>query len=265
MGFFKKKPADKEEDMNYQIRAIQLSLAVHAVAIVLLIVAGNPLVSDNKLLVVDFTLLDAVDTSGSHNGSVVTIGKQEIKAGDTRIKKQRKVAVPEPEMSVPIKQEALPAKEEAQVSPVAAPAPIVAYGGENIEAENRGTQDTGSMFSARDNAGLSGGTIRGHSAGNFGDALGAGMGYLKDFSYIKEIIKRNTVYPEIARKMVWEGKVIVSFFISSDGFVKDIKIRKSSGIEVLDRNAVETVKKASPFPRPPAAAQLTIPVSYKLH
>ena len=65
--------------------------------------------------------------------------------------------------------------------------------------------------------------------------------------------------------MGWQGKVKISFFISSDGHAKSIKIVESSGIGVLDKNAVEAVKSASPFPKPPVEAKLIIPVFYQLH
>ncbi|MEK6652305.1 MAG: energy transducer TonB [Nitrospirota bacterium] len=42
-------------------------------------------------------------------------------------------------------------------------------------------------------------------------------------------------------------------------------IKEGSGITLLDRNAIETVKKASPFPRPPVEAQLLIPIKYSLN
>jgi periplasmic protein TonB len=257
--------------MNDRSRAIQLSLAVHAVAILLLIVAGNRLVSENKLLVVDFTLSDTVETSGSHGGSMVMVKKREFKGRETesRIQEQQ-AAVPEPEKMHPAEQEVLPATPVVQqVSPAHAEAPGLTYSGKTVAVENRGSQDTGSMFSLRENDSAipSGGGTKGTSAGNSEDAQGGGrMGYLKaNFSYIRDMITRKIIYPETAREMGWQGKVKVSFVISSDGFVKDIQILQSSGIEILDKNAVETVKNASPFPRPPVAAQLIIPISYKLH
>lgn len=89
--------------------------------------------------------------------------------------------------------------------------------------------------------------------------------YLKDhFGYIRDTIMKNLSYPSSARRMGWEGKVLVSFIINNDGFVSDIKIVESSGFGVLDRNAVETVKKSSPFPKPPVRAVLIMPVVYKL-
>ncbi len=254
--------------MNYQIRALQLSVLVHAAAIILLFVVGNPLVSQQKrLLIVDFTLSDSSESP--HGLSVVTGRKRESRGRQTETGKQKQEApVPEPE-TPPVKQEVVPVKEEAQqASPVAAQVPAVT-GNEKTLSEDTGEKDSRGMSSGRENDSSlpSGGGMKGASPGNSQGAYSAaGIGYLKaNFSYIRDMITRRIIYPERARKMGWQGKVKVSFVISSDGFVKDIRILESSGVEILDRNAVETVKKASPFPRPPVAAQLIIPISYRLH
>ena len=89
--------------------------------------------------------------------------------------------------------------------------------------------------------------------------------YIKaQFLYIKEDIEKNIRYPRLARKMGWEGKVVVAFVIREDGTVINIRIVKSSGFTLLDNNAVESIKKAQPFPSPPVRAELVVPVSYRL-
>jgi len=85
------------------------------------------------------------------------------------------------------------------------------------------------------------------------------------FSYIKDLIYKQIIYPATAKKMGWEGRVIVSFIISSEGYTRNIMISKSSGHEILDENAVKAVKRASPFPKPPVEAQIIIPVLYQLN
>ena len=89
--------------------------------------------------------------------------------------------------------------------------------------------------------------------------------YLKEhFHYVNETVQGKITYPRIARKMGWQGKVLISFVICKDGSVKDIRIVESSGFNALDKNAVEAIRKGAPFPRPPVAAELIIPVIYKL-
>ena len=56
--------------------------------------------------------------------------------------------------------------------------------------------------------------------------------YLKEhFLYIKDSIQGNISYPRIARKMGWQGRVLISFIICKDGSVKDIRIIESSRSE----------------------------------
>ena len=75
---------------------------------------------------------------------------------------------------------------------------------------------------------------------------------------------KKLTYPTMARRMGWAGTVKVEFVVLEDGCVKDISVLGSSGFELLDKNAVETIKKASPFPKPPIMAQIIMPVSYRL-
>lgn len=89
--------------------------------------------------------------------------------------------------------------------------------------------------------------------------------YLKEhFLYIKNSIQNKISYPRMARKMGWQGKVIISFIVCKDGSVKDIQIIESSGFKALDKNAMEVIRKVAPFPKPPVAAEIIIPVIYKL-
>ena len=93
----------------------------------------------------------------------------------------------------------------------------------------------------------------------------AKQAYIREnFAYIRDIIMKNLSYPRIAREMGWSGKVVVTFLVLEDGAVKDIKIVRSSGFGILDKSAVETIKKSCPFPRPPAAAQLKVPIEFRL-
>jgi len=107
----------------------------------------------------------------------------------------------------------------------------------------------------------------GHSDGSGGDVISSDKSrYIKaHFSYIKDIIHKQIIYPVTAKKMGWEGKVIVSFIISSEGHARDIMISKSSGYEILDNNALKAVNNASPFPKPPVEAHIIIPILYRLN
>ncbi|AAC06776.1 energy transducer TonB family protein [Aquifex aeolicus] len=96
-----------------------------------------------------------------------------------------------------------------------------------------------------------------------------------EFSYKKEFLKinfekiRNYVqerikYPYIARRMGWEGKVILEIILSEKG-CESVRVAHSSGHKVLDRNAVETVKAlCGKFPKPREKIRLRLPISYVL-
>jgi TonB family protein len=89
--------------------------------------------------------------------------------------------------------------------------------------------------------------------------------YIKEeFMYIREIIVSNINYPVRAQLHHEEGTLLVSFFILQDGSVSNIKVVKSSGFIILDNNAIRTIEKSAPFPKPPCVAELKIPVTYSL-
>ena len=82
---------------------------------------------------------------------------------------------------------------------------------------------------------------------------------------ISQIIQKNISYSPIARRMGWEGRVVLSIKLCTDGTVKEIKILESSGYEVLDRNAVDTVRRvAGLFPKPPVEVVVRVPTNYRL-
>jgi protein TonB len=89
--------------------------------------------------------------------------------------------------------------------------------------------------------------------------------YIKaHYEYIKNDIQKKIIYPLVARKKGWQGMVVVSFVVCKDGKVQDVKIKESSGFSILDQSAVNTIKKAAPFPPPPSRAELIVPISYSL-
>jgi len=89
---------------------------------------------------------------------------------------------------------------------------------------------------------------------------------IEKLSIISQIIHKNISYPYIARKMGWEGKVIISFVLTKEGRINFLTVEKSSGYRVLDENAVDTIKKVLKyFPTPPLDVKIRIPITYKLY
>lgn len=89
--------------------------------------------------------------------------------------------------------------------------------------------------------------------------------YLKEhFTYIRDLVLRRLVYPPQARRLGWQGRVTVSFVVNADGSASSLRVLESSGYPLLDRSALETVRSAAPFPRPPLPAEIVIPVGFRL-
>jgi periplasmic protein TonB len=82
-------------------------------------------------------------------------------------------------------------------------------------------------------------------------------------------IAKHKQYPKIAQIRGWQGECLLDLKIDSSGNVLTANVKESSGFELLDKQALEMVNKASPFPTPPDALRgrsfnITVPVSFKL-
>lgn len=89
-------------------------------------------------------------------------------------------------------------------------------------------------------------------------------------SYLAKVrhkIQESLRYSSVAKKMGLEGETVVQFFIHTNGMVdaSSIKIAKTSGKAILDRNAVDAILEALPFDVPPKEdLEIVIPVVFKL-
>ncbi|UUP15980.1 energy transducer TonB family protein [Nitratireductor thuwali] len=151
----------------------------------------------------------------------------------------------------PVRQAAAPARKAASPSP----AKKAAGAGGNDERNAR----RGSAGQAR--SGASGGeqTARATRQGNAAVSNYPGKVVSK--------LRRALRYPRQAKRDGLRGEVHVAFTISSGGGVTGIRIVRSSGSPVLDQAAVETVRRAAPFPAIPSAAgrtnwPFTVPLAF---
>jgi len=71
------------------------------------------------------------------------------------------------------------------------------------------------------------------------------------FDMVRLKIERHKKYPDVARIRQIEGRATVRFVIGPDGRVTTLKIIKSTRNTALDRAALDAIKKAAPFPKPP--------------
>ena len=64
-------------------------------------------------------------------------------------------------------------------------------------------------------------------------------------------------YPELARKWGWQGVVVLRIDVDPEGNVVSAEVLESSGYEILDKAAVDTVESAWGF-RPPGEYVTTV-------
>lgn len=95
--------------------------------------------------------------------------------------------------------------------------------------------------------------------------LGSGGTDERNFSFVRETILHSIRYPERARRMGWEGKVILSFTVIENGDILDVKIVQGSGFSLLDENARDTVTRINLKRKIPFRLYVLLPVEYRLH
>jgi len=86
---------------------------------------------------------------------------------------------------------------------------------------------------------------------------------------ISKEIRRYQKYPPVAQRKGWEGTAEVLLQIAPDGKVTNITLGKSSGRSILDEEALNMVRKASPLPPAPQNLRgreltVTVPIVFKL-
>ncbi len=123
-------------------------------------------------------------------------------------------------------------------------------------------------------SGAGGGSGVGRGSGSgAGGGSGAGTGGGSPLkAYLREVYRRLAAhkdYPPMARRQHQQGVVMLRFTISASGQVDGSGISRSSGYNLLDRAALETLKKVGrfpPFPTGLTRSQLTIevPLAFRL-
>lgn len=76
-------------------------------------------------------------------------------------------------------------------------------------------------------------------------------------AYVAQQIEAHKVYPVVARKKQWTGKVVVGFVLNSMGELVSSAVLRESRFSLLDHAALDAVQKAAPFP--PFPTQVTEP------
>lgn len=214
-------------------------------------------------LVVDLTAL-SLPTAEREMRAAAPAGQPRQRKGQRRPRPAAPPAqplpapVPMPVVSPPVPVPAAP----PTPAPAAVPPAVVAVAG-GSPATTGVVAGAGGSTASGGNGTAAGGHDAGGSAAVSTTTLQ--QRYLREhFAYIRELIGRELRYPRRALRMGWSGRVAVTFLVLVDGSVTELRVARSSGCPLLDGDALATVRRAAPFPRPPVSARLLIPVDYVL-
>jgi protein TonB len=65
--------------------------------------------------------------------------------------------------------------------------------------------------------------------------------------------------------MGWEGRVLIGFVLEPNGDIRDLKVLKGCGYEVLDKEALDAIRRSyRDFPKPPVSVVVKLPISFRL-
>lgn len=107
------------------------------------------------------------------------------------------------------------------------------------------------------------------AAGAEADTAGGGQYTNHILGLLHGMLEQYFVYPPLARRQGWEGKVIVSLTVDADGHLHPTRIARSSGYALLDADALDTLRRIGALPQARAwlhgrALDLDLPVVYRL-
>ncbi|HET7413514.1 MAG TPA: energy transducer TonB [Pararhizobium sp.] len=149
-----------------------------------------------------------------------------------------------------------PKPEAAATAPTAVPVPAPRPAPPKpVETAQSAPALPGGKANAR--YGVAGGTAAGHATSTESGRSKTGSGNAAVSNYPGEIsrkLNRSLRYPERAAAQRIRGETQVQFTIDASGKVGEVHVVTTSGSDILDQAAIETVKRAAPFPPIPSAA-----------
>jgi len=166
--------------------------------------------------------------------------------------KPEEVVEPEPEKKPEAKKE--PEKEKPKKKPVKKRA---GDAGKSEVAQKKGQADGAENAEANTANGKKGAVSQQSGNANLSNYDGK----------VRSKLNRAFRYPAQAERERLRGIAQVQFTLSANGSVSNVRIAKSAGSPILDQAVLEAVRRASPFPKIPAAAGLssrtfTVPMQF---
>lgn len=88
-----------------------------------------------------------------------------------------------------------------------------------------------------------------------------------NFTIIRDMVLRNLIYPNIARRMGQTGVVEMTLVIDSQGKLREYFISKSSDHSALDTAALRAVERVAQadFPKPKTTSTIILPIGFRLN
>lgn len=240
-------------------KAVVLSMMFHGMILCGMYTVGSSFAQPGRPVVIDFTLLDS---GGAAHSS------KEPAAKHPAAPEKRRTEVREKPVVNRVEKAEMPRTESDNILQptieAAGPVPISSKPRE-AQMEKVSAPTSGESGSQGTAAPIRTASLAPSGAGGSSSGEQARSRYTREhYSYIKELIEKNLSYPPRARKMGWTGRVVVCFQVLKSGRVDKVRIKDSSGHEILDRNVVDTIREVEPFPRPPEWVELSMPIIYRL-
>jgi protein TonB len=124
-------------------------------------------------------------------------------------------------------------------------------------------EDPGGVAAVGGSGGSEAGVAGAPSAQTAGDESPAARApSAQEIAALRRRIDARKVYPQIAIRNGWEGRVLVEMHLDLDGRLAAVRLVAGSGYSILDEATITAVRLASPFP--PVARVVTVPVEYRL-
>ena len=87
-------------------------------------------------------------------------------------------------------------------------------------------------------------------------------------SIIYKELSQHFIYPKLAQKRNWQGKVLLSLRVTASGKINNVQLNSSSGYDVLDQAAINSLVKVGYLPQISSwlhyDIDLKLPVLYQL-
>ncbi|OPY66170.1 MAG: Gram-negative bacterial tonB protein [Syntrophorhabdus sp. PtaU1.Bin050] len=259
--------AEKMREIYFGICA---SVALHLCALLLFLGLCVEPHRPTETVLVDFTLINGKEGTGTMVPGPEG-GGQKKKAGiepanvhktDRRVN-DRSRAQSVSGSPVPQTADSSPAAARSLVRALSDASANTTIKGESGVTGTNAHSEAGTSAASKDGTpGAGGGSGRGGQGSGFG-----GTGLLqqgKDFNYIRDTIIKNVRYPEKARRIGAEGKVLLSFVVLENGSTGDVKVLKGSGFSLLDESAKEAVVRTTIQRKVPYRVVVVLPIVYEL-